>query len=81
MACAPRVVYRPLVTFEELQMRALELPDSDRATLAAELLVSLPAVLVDEDDGIAEAMRRSKELDENPSMGCSWDEIKKSFGR
>ena len=69
------------MTFEELQMRALELPDSDRATLAAELLVSLPAVLVDEDDGIAEAIRRSKELDENPSMGCSWDEIKRSFGR
>lgn len=65
----------------EIQKCALELPDSDRAMLAAELLVSLPAVLVDEDDGIAEAIRRSKELDEDPSMGCSWEEIKRSLGR
>ncbi len=66
---------------EELQRCALDLPDSERAALAAELLVSLPAVLVDEDDGVAEAIRRSKELDENPSMGCSWEEIKRSLGR
>ena len=66
---------------EELQQRALELPDSDRATLAAELLTSLPAVLVDDDDGIAEARRRSKELDEDPSAGCSWLEIKQALGR
>ena len=66
---------------EEIQKCALDLPDSDRAALAAELLVSLPAVLVDEDDGIAEAIRRSKELDDDPSMGCSWEEIKHSLGR
>ena len=66
---------------EELQQRAMELPDSDRATLAAELLTSLPAVLVDDDDGIAEARRRSKELDEDPSAGCSWLEIKQALGR
>ena len=66
---------------EEIQKCALDLPESDRALLAAELLVSLPAVLVDEDDGIAESIRRSKELDEDPSMGCSWDEIKRAVGR
>ena len=66
---------------EEIQKCALDLPESDRAVLAAELLVSLPAVLVDEDDGIAEAIRRSKELAEDPSMGCSWEEIKQSLGR
>lgn len=66
---------------EEIQKCALDLPDSDRAALAAELLVSLPAILVDEDDGIAEANRRSKELKEDPSMGCSWEEIKQSLGR
>ncbi len=65
----------------EIRTSAMELPDSDRAVLAAELLVSLPAVLVDEDDGIAEAMRRSRELDADPSMGCTWDEIKQSLGR
>jgi hypothetical protein len=69
------------MSFEELQRCVLDLPDSDRALLAAELLVSLPSVLVDEDDGIAEAIRRSKELDDHPSMGCTWDEIKKSLAR
>ncbi len=59
----------------------MELADSDRATLAAELLISLPAILVDEDDGVREARRRSKELDENPSMGCSWEDIKRALGR
>ena len=66
---------------EEIQKCALDLPESDRALLAVELLVSLPAVLVDEDDGIAESIRRSQELDEDPSMGCSWDEIKRAVGR
>ena len=69
------------MTFAEMQKFAMEMPDSDRAALAADLLGSLPAVLVDEDEGVAEALRRSRELDENPSMGCSWDEIKQSMGR
>ena len=56
-------------------------PDSDRASLAADLLTSLPAVLVDEDDGIAEGHRRSKEMDEDPSAGCSWLEIMQALGR
>jgi hypothetical protein len=66
---------------EEIQKRAMDLPDSDRASLAAELLMSLPGVLVDTDDGIAEARRRSKELDEDPTAGCSWQEIKQALGR
>lgn len=66
---------------EELQKHAMDLPDSDRAILAADLLVSLPAILVDEDDGLAEARRRSKELEEDPSLGRSWEEIKKALGR
>ena len=66
---------------EEIQRRALELPEGDRASLAAELLVSLPAVLSDNDGGIAEARRRSQELNEDPSVACTWDEIKRSLGR
>lgn len=69
----------------ELRKTALELPQSDRALLAAELLVSLPADFVgadeDEDEGVAEASRRSRELDEDPSIGCSWEEIKRPIGR
>lgn len=66
---------------KEIQESALELPDSDRAALAAELLGSLPAVLVEDDDGIAEARRRSKELDEDPAVGRTWEEIKQGLGR
>ncbi len=66
---------------KEIQESALELPDSERATLAAELLGSLPAVLVEDDDGIAEARRRSRELDEDPTAGRTWDQIKRELGR
>lgn len=67
--------------FEEIQSRAMELPDGERASLAAELLGSLPAILLDSDDGIAEARRRSRELKENPAVGCSWEEIRRDLGR
>lgn len=68
---------------EELQSCALELPAGDRAQLVTELLYSLPPALEEEveDDGIAEARDRSRELDEDASMGCSWEEIKLSPGR
>ncbi|BCU76080.1 addiction module protein [Luteolibacter sp. LG18] len=66
---------------EEIQRHAMELPDTDRAELAAELLNSLPRVLADDDEGIAEARRRAKELDQDPSVGCSWQEIKNALGR
>ena len=67
--------------FQEIQCRAMELPDGERANLAAELLGSLPAMLVENDDGIAEARRRSRELAENPAVGCSWEEIRWDLGR
>lgn len=61
--------------------QALDLPEDQRASLASDILDSLPAILSDADDGLAEARRRSKELDENPSMAVSWEEIKASLGR
>ncbi len=66
---------------EEIFREAEKLPEGDRAKLAATLLQTLPVVLADEDDGIAEARRRSQELDEHPEMGCSWEDVKKSLGR
>ena len=66
---------------EEIQRSALELPDADRAALAAELIGSLPSTLVDADDGIAEASKRSKDLDADASEGCSWQELKQGLGR
>jgi len=50
----------------EIEKLALSLPEKQRATLAANLLESLPSVLSDEDEGIAEALRRDADLDANP---------------
>ena len=74
-------MYNVHMSLIEIQQGALQLPDAQRAALAAELLSSLPAVLVDEDDGVAEALRRSKELDEDPSLGRTWEQIKEGLGR
>ena len=69
------------MSIEEIQQGALALPENERAQLAAQLLTSLPATLTDRDDGVAEALRRNKELDEDPSAGRTWDEIKRELGR
>ncbi len=69
------------MTIAEIHQNALRLPEDERATLAAELLSSLPAVLSDPDDGVEEAQRRATDLDENPSAGISWNEIKRELGR
>lgn len=69
------------MSIEDIQAVAMELPEDQRARLAGELLTSLPAILVDEDDGIAEAKRRSEEMDEDPDASCSWEDIKRNLGR
>jgi hypothetical protein len=43
--------------------------------LAAEMLDSLPPVLLDEDEGLAEAHRRSEEMDRDPSCCLTHDEF------
>jgi hypothetical protein len=73
--------YIAAMKLQEVQECAMQLPQAQRAALATELLCSLPAVLVDDDDGIAEARRRSRELAENPRAGCSWEEIRRDLGR
>jgi hypothetical protein len=67
------------MSIEEIHANALQLPEDQRAILAGELLCSLPVTLVDADDGLEEARRRSAELDEDASAGCSWDEIRKGI--
>jgi hypothetical protein len=64
-----------VATIAEVEKLALGLPESQRAILAAHLLGSLPAVLHDEDDGIAEALRRDAELDANPMAGISLEQL------
>ena len=58
-------------TITEVEKLALDLPENQRALLAARLLGSLPSVLHDEDEGIAEALRRDAELDAGPSSHIS----------
>lgn len=70
-----------IVTLTEIESLALKLPQSDRAKLAADLLDSLPGVLDDEDEGIAEALRRSEEMYRDPSVCLTHDEFLKALGR
>lgn len=65
-----------MATLIEIEKLAFELPEKQRAMLASSLLGSLPRLLEDDDDGLAEALRRQKELEENPEMGISFDELK-----
>ena len=60
-----------MATIVEIETLALTLPEKQRATLAANLLDSLSGVLSDDDEGIAEALRRDAELDANPHEAIS----------
>lgn len=64
-----------MATINEVEKLALDLPDSERAILAAHLLRSLPSVLHDEDEGIAEALRRDADFDANPEMGITLEQL------
>jgi hypothetical protein len=64
-----------MATMSELEKLGFDLLDSDRALLAAHLLRSLPSVLHDEDEGIAEALRRDAALDANPDLGITLDQL------
>ena len=72
---APPIILGRMATITEVEKLALDLPQNQRAVLAAHLLGSLPPVLHDEDEGIAEALRRDAELDANPSSGISLKEL------
>jgi putative addiction module component (TIGR02574 family) len=64
-----------MTTMAEVEKLAFDLPDSERAILAAHLLRSLPSVLHDEDEGVAEALRRDAELDANPEAGITIEQL------
>ncbi|MEQ1860828.1 MAG: addiction module protein [Chthoniobacteraceae bacterium] len=68
-------------TIDEVEKLALDLPENQRAVLAAHLLRSLPAVLHDEDDGIAEALRRDAELEVDPAAGLSLEQLDEQIAR
>lgn len=64
-----------MTSVTEIEKLALTLPDSQRAQLATHLLESLPPAMSEPDDGVAEALRRDAELDEQPDSGLSLEEF------
>jgi len=62
----------------DFEIEIMKLPDGSRAVLAAHLLDSLPAVLSEADEGIAEALRRDADLSNNPGAAMSLDELREA---
>ncbi len=62
----------------EIETKALALTDQERAKLADKLLASLPPDFTDEDE-LQEALRRDREMDEDPSKVISHDEFMRFF--
>lgn len=60
-----------MATNIDVEKLALDLTEQRRANLAASLLESLPGILTDEDEGVAEARRRDAEIDGNPDQSIS----------
>lgn len=63
------------MSVDQIAAEALRLPEKERAGLASRLLQSLPPVAFDDDEGIAEAMRRDAELDVDPSYAITLQEM------
>jgi putative addiction module component (TIGR02574 family) len=70
-----------MATIAEIEKLAQDLSENERAVLAAHLLGSLPPVLQDEDEGIAEALRRDAELEANSAAGVSLEELDQQIQR
>ena len=71
----------PMATIIEIEKLALNLSANERAVLAAHLLGSLPPVLHDKDEGIAEALRRDAQLEANPSTSLSLEQLDQKIAR
>jgi hypothetical protein len=59
----------------EIEKEILALNEEQRARLAVSILDSLPGVLADHDEGIAEALRRDAELDADPESALSLERL------
>jgi putative addiction module component (TIGR02574 family) len=62
-------------TVIEIEKLALDLSEHERAALAANLLESLPGILSDEDEGVAEALRRDAEMEADPKQAISLGQL------
>ena len=63
------------MSVDQIAAEALRLPEKERAGLASRLLHSLPPVAFDDDEGVAEALRRDAELDVDPAQAMSLREM------
>lgn len=63
------------MSIAEVEKLALDLNERQRAMLAANLLQSLPAALSDEDEGVAEALRRDAAMSADPTQAISLEDL------
>lgn len=68
-------------TTTDILAQAIQLPQDQRLELAAGILDTLPNPMQETEDGLAEAKRRSEEMDNDPSASTTWNEIKAGLGR
>ena len=68
-------IFCAMSTIAEVERLALDLSESDRALLVAHLLRSLPPFLYDEDEGVAEALRRAADFESDPDIGISLEQL------
>ena len=74
-------MFPAMITLAEIEALAFKLTQSERAKLACDLLDTLPCMAEDEEDGLAEAMRRSEEMDNDPAACLSHEEFLKALRR
>jgi hypothetical protein len=70
-----RKIIVEVMSLQEIEQSALKLTETERAKLAAQLLHSLPPVLAEDDDGVAEALRRDAELDHDPNKEMTLNDL------
>jgi putative addiction module component len=59
------------MSVDQIACEALRLTEQERFDLASRLLLSLPPVATDDDDGVSEALRRDAELENDPSQAMT----------
>ncbi len=64
-----------MATIVDVEKLALDLPEQQRATLAANLLESLPAILSDEDEDLREALQRNAEIEADPDQAITLPQL------
>ncbi|MFN0277878.1 MAG: addiction module protein [Pyrinomonadaceae bacterium] len=62
--------------FADIEKLAFSLSENERAKLADSLIASLPEDFI-EDEEFEEALRRSREMDENPEASLTPEELDK----